>query len=78
MNLRDAINSIENLSDDLVLFARKNGDWRLDEPIALVISSDVHEIGTDLEGLHYFLEVETGKEVLEVWKEWRDGREPTE
>lgn len=77
MNLREIIHEIESLSDDLVIFASKNGDWNLDAPAALILSADMESVGVNLEGLFYFLEVEIAKEVLFVWKEWRDGCEPS-
>jgi hypothetical protein len=78
VTLREIINEIENTSDDLVIFAtRKNGAWDVNGPVAMVLLSDMDNIGTDLEGLHYFLEIELAKEVLDVWKQWT-GRTPTE
>lgn len=78
MTLREIINDIEHISDDLAIFASKNDDWSLDLSAALVLTSDMERIGDKLEGLSYFLEVEIAKEVLNVWKEWRNGREPSE
>lgn len=78
MNLREIINQVEVLSEDLVIFARRNGDWKLDAPAALILSADMKSIGVDLEDLVYFLEVSIAKEVLDVWQNWRDGRTPNE
>lgn len=50
----------------------------MDAPATLIALSDVEGIGTNFEGLQYFLEIEVAREVLDVWKQWRDGRIPTE
>lgn len=78
MNLREVLLQVEDLSDELVIFASRDSEWALDSVAALVLLSDMDEIGTDLEDLDYFLEVEIAKDVLTVWSSWRDGRKPTE
>lgn len=73
MTLREIINGLENTSDELVIFAtKKEGVWDLDAPGALVFISDMEKIGTDLEELHYFLEIEVAQEVLDVWTQWNN------
>jgi hypothetical protein len=77
--LRNLICQLESLSDELVIFATKDGDaWDLYGPAALVLTSDNEDLGTSLEELHYFLEVEIAKEVLGVWKQWRNERQPND
>jgi hypothetical protein len=61
-----------------VIYASKNGDWNLDKSAALVLEADVGSLGVSLEDLFYFLEVEICKEILKNWKDWRNGREPSE
>lgn len=78
MTLRDVINRLESVPDGLVIFASKNDEWNLDGPAALVNETDVSKTGTTIEELRYFLEVDVGKEVLAVWKQWRNGMEPSE
>jgi len=78
MTLREIIGNLDDLSNDLVIFAEKNSDWLLDSPAALVLASEMERAGTQLEVLLYFLEIEIAKEVLGVWSKWRDGRKPTE
>lgn len=77
MDLREIINNVENISNELVIFATKGNNWLVDAPAALVLASDMEQVAS-LEGLVYFLEVETAKDVLEVWKHWRAGRDPSE
>jgi hypothetical protein len=72
MNLREIIGDIEQLSDDLVIFASKNGEWDLAGPAATVLSSDAERIGISLENLTYFLEVEIAKEVIEAEKQRKE------
>jgi len=78
MTLREVIGNVENLSDDLTIYATKAVEWDIDAPAALVLSSDTEEIGIRFEDLSYFLEVEIAKEVLSVWSEWRNGTNPNE
>lgn len=74
MTLREIILIVEKLDENLVIFARKNSEWDLDSPAALVLDSDVEHTGVDLEELTYFLEVLQARDVLEVWSAWRGGR----
>lgn len=78
MTLREILNDLEQISDELVIFASRNGGWNLDERAALLLHEDAVEVDLHLEDLTYFLEVETAKEVLELWKEWRNGQIPSE
>jgi hypothetical protein len=78
MTLRQIVNELDTIDDDLVIFARKTSEWMWDEHAALVVVSDVDKFGVQLEELTYFLEVETAKEVLEVWRNWHYGKEPSE
>jgi hypothetical protein len=78
MTLREVVNDLEQLSDEMVIFAAKGVTWQVDSPAVLVESGDMDSIGTHLEDLTYFLEVSIAKEVLEVWSKWRAGRVPTE
>lgn len=78
MTLREILEDLDKISDEFVIYASKNDEWNLDSPAALVLLDDAAEVDLHLADLTYFLEIEIAKEVLEVWKEWRDGREPTE
>lgn len=78
MTLREIILAVEKLDENLVIFARKNGEWDLDSPAALLLLNDAAEVDMHLDDLTYFLEIGIAKEVLEVWGEWRGGRKPTE
>ena len=79
MTLREIIRDLETIPDDLVIFATNvNDTWLLDEPAALVLDEDIDQIGVELEGLSYFLEVYVAKETLEVRSKWRYGRVPNE
>lgn len=78
VTLREILNNLEQISDELVIYAGKNNDWDIDSPAALLLHEDAVEVDLHLEDLTYFLEIEIAKEVLEVWKEWHGGREPTE
>jgi len=48
------------------------------ETLAVVaVPEEDGSISKEADGLGYFLEVEIAKEVVEVWRQWRGGREPT-
>lgn len=78
MTLQEILNDIEHVSDEFVIFATRDGDWRLDSPAALLHLEEAMTTDVDPGGLTYFLEAEIANEVLKVWKAWRDGREPSE
>ena len=65
MTLREIINQIEALPDDLTIYATEADDWQIDSPAALVTEEDSDEIGMNIEDMSYFLEVSIAKEVLD-------------
>jgi hypothetical protein len=78
--LRNIIRNIEEISDELSIYATRNSEskWIIDAPAELVLSEDAADVGKEMEELSYFLEVDIAKEVIQVWKEWRNGHEPDE
>lgn len=78
MTLREIIRNVEELSDDLVIFATKGDFWQIDASASLIVDSDVDSIGIELEEQSYFLEVQIAQDVLNVWRKWNSGREPDE
>ena len=77
MTLREILNNIEQISDEHVIYARKDPEWDLDSSAVLLRLDDAVDVHSHLENLTYFLEIGIVKEVLEVWQQWR-GRKPNE
>lgn len=79
MKLIDLLDNINKFDDDSVIFVPINS--RLDKNIEVLVSRIIiidkpPGIQTP-EGMKYLLEVELAKEVIQVWKSWRNGREPS-
>jgi hypothetical protein len=47
------------------------------DPSTIVVLVD-EEVRVPPEGTSYFLEVETAKDVIRVWRSWRNGQEPSD
>lgn len=75
MKLQDALDQIDRLSDDQVVFARK--PWLLDSDAEIgMLDFDLHVPATvTSRGLDYFLEVSVAKEVLDVFGERKPSSE---
>ncbi|MFS8101767.1 hypothetical protein LFM09_32030 [Lentzea alba] len=70
--LGDVIAGIATVSDDLTIYAGEEPAG----PSTRVVLLD-QSAGDPPADVRYLLEVVIAKEVLEVWSEWRDGRQPT-
>ena len=77
MTLREFIRGIELMEDGPVIYASKNGEWNLDAKV-MILHGEPDTLENKSEGLTYFLEIEIAKEVLKVWRAWRNEREPNE
>jgi hypothetical protein len=77
MILAELLDDLDTLGDDLTIYAEADPDW---DASSLAIASQEPENGSlpaVAAGMKYFLEVAIAKDVLQVWREWRDGQEPT-
>jgi hypothetical protein len=77
MKLREVIDNLEQFDDDLVVFVSTESVWNPDSEAVLIPSPNLAERTGQLPRFSYFLEVEIAKDVLDVWRKWRNNREPT-
>lgn len=79
ITLAEIIEQIDNLGDNLTIYAHKNPVWNIDSPAALIEMDEFEDEEPEPHGeMDYFLEVDIAREVLEIWRKQRDGRKPTE
>ncbi len=79
VTLSEIIKSIETLDDNLVIYAVKNPTWEMNSRAMLIEVDEFAEDDPEVPcGMTYLLEINTAKEVLEVWRRWRDGKIPDE
>jgi hypothetical protein len=77
MKLIELINQIDSIDDNLIIFVSENMEF--DENINAVAAPNYQlEGGGKPKGMVYLLEVNLAKEAIEVWKDWRSGKEPTD
>ena len=79
MKLLDLLDRIDEFDNDSVIFVPINS--RLEENTEALVSKIIiidepPGIQTP-EGMKYLLEVELAREVIQVWKAWRKGKEPS-
>jgi hypothetical protein len=77
MTLGELLEQLDSLEDEAVIYAAT--EPKLDcfsAAVALLGDSDSRPL-EDINGMKYLLEVNIAKEVLDVWKSWRQGRTPT-
>jgi hypothetical protein len=71
------IHDLDQLGDDLTIYAEGGPDAGPDAPAVAVLEPDDDTVPREAAGLDYFLEVDIAKEVVAVWSEWRGDRLPT-
>jgi len=79
MKLLDLIDSIDKFDIDSIIFVPINSRPEVDTEAMvskIIILDEPPSIQTP-EGMKYLLEVELVKEVIQVWKDWRNGKEPS-
>lgn len=72
-DMRRLLGTLEGVEDDLTVYVPSGAAVTPDTPVA-VLDEDVEEPPG---GMAYLLEVGLIKEVIEVWRDWRDGAEPS-
>lgn len=72
LRLADVLRDIDEIDGDLTLYVEEG---RPVGPSTLIALID-EELADPPQGLSYLLEVHLVRDVLRVWKSWRDGREP--
>src|SRR5690242_15871104 len=79
MNLRTVISTIETFDSDFTIYIEGGRDWSLESQAlvaARVEDGAVPKLVAD-QGYEYFLEVYIAVEVIDVWKQWHGGTEPS-
>ena len=73
MTLVELLNDLDHLDDDATIFVDRSADLGPDSAAVTAVSDDKESA----EGLSRLLEIYLAREVLQVWTEWRGGRQPT-
>ena len=77
MTLLEVAENLHSLDNSETIFAKRNPAWSETSEAILCETSATDSVPAESEGFEYFLEVHVAKETVEVWSEWRDGRQPT-
>jgi hypothetical protein len=73
VTLLELLNGIDDLDDDATIFVDRSAGLNANSPAA----AEVSDMSESSEGMSRLLEVYLAKEVLQVWTEWRGGRQPS-
>jgi hypothetical protein len=73
VTLTELLNGIDNLDDDATIFVDRSAGLSGLSPAEI----EIGDMKESSEGLARLLEVYLAKEVLQVWTEWRGGRQPS-
>lgn len=77
--LAEIIKNIENLDDYALIYAVKNPIWEMDSQAIVLECDEYAEDDPEApENMTYMISGSTAKEVLEVWRMWREGKIPNE
>lgn len=77
MTLRELVDRLDQLDEELTLYAVGGPDASPDSPATAAREPEDGSLPPDAEAMDYLLEVADAQEVIDVWRKWRDGREPT-
>ena len=77
MTLLDLAERLEQFDDNKIIYAKRSPDWSATSEAIVCDTPQVDSHPPEAQGLAYFLEVSLAKETVQVWSEWRDGRQPT-
>ena len=75
MTLRDLLDALGELDDDGTIYAEGGANARPDS--AAVARREYDAVPEASGTLSYVLEVSEAKEVIDVWRDWRGGAEPS-
>jgi len=76
MKLVDLLQQLDNLDEDQTIYIEEDS-WSGTSEVVVSFEPDDGSIPPEAAGKKYLLEVDLAGEVLEVWSDWRAGREPT-
>ncbi len=78
MRLIELLDHIAEIDDDSVIFIPINEFLSENSNSVILPEELLPKNGKSPQGLKYLLEVYLVKEVFEVWKNWRNGKEPSQ
>jgi hypothetical protein len=76
MKLIEAIENLEQLSPNLIIYISNEDEWTNNLDVVLIPYAESNDLNHP-EGIEYFMEVETAKEVVEGWSYPREGKKPS-
>jgi hypothetical protein len=68
---------LDTVDDDLVIYGQPTPTWLPTSQVALHRNLSEGDLPPELDGMAYMLEVDLAKEVVDVWRDWHQGKEPT-
>ena len=71
--LKNIINSIDQFSEEMVLFVRK--EWGINSDSYVYDFEDDEEVPMKINDEYYFLEVAAVNDVIDVWNSWTSGNQ---
>lgn len=73
--LQQLLDGLASLSDEETLYAAQ--PWSPSSDAVSLEEDSPEADDAQARGLKYLLEVDLAKDVVDVWSQWRDGRQPT-
>jgi hypothetical protein len=79
MTLAEIVQRLDDYDDESLIWARARTKADLTPDTEAVVAPELEDDGIRWEerGLSYVLEVDLAKEVIEVWRQWHGGAEPS-
>ena len=68
---------LEQLDEDLTIYVQDGPDADASSPAVAALEPEDGSLPPEAAGLDYLLEVEQACEVIEVWRRWRAGQQPS-
>jgi hypothetical protein len=75
--LADIAGHLNELEDGDTIYVAQDAQWTPSSAAMVSRAPGDGSMPPAADGSRYFLEVYLAKEVIDVWREWRGGREPT-
>jgi hypothetical protein len=77
VTLREVIERLDELDEEHTIYAVGGPDANAESPAVAAFEPEDGSLPREADGMTYVLEVADAQEVVDVWREWREGREPT-
>lgn len=76
-SLRDVAEQLDELDPELTIYAYEQPVAELGTPAVVALEPEDGSVPAEADGRVYYLKVSQAQEVVQVWRRWRGGREPT-